>query len=86
MTLGIGEIIMGILGLVAAIFGIAYQSAKGKRKDAETERDVAKANVEVAEDQLKKVAKVEQIKNEPVEINTDYDGFGGDDWMFKDRR
>jgi len=86
MTLGIGEILMGILGLVAAVFGIAYQSEKSKRQNAETERDVAKANVEVAEDQLKKAVKVEQIKNEPVEIDTDYDGFGGDDWMFKDRR
>jgi hypothetical protein len=38
MTLGIGEIIMGVLGLVAAVFGIAYQSEKGKRKDAEKER------------------------------------------------
>lgn len=86
MTLGIGEIIIGVFGIIAAVLGLAYQSEKTKRKDAETERDVAKANVEIAETQLKKVAKVEQIKNEPVEINPDYDGFGGDDWMFKDRR
>lgn len=86
MTLGIGEIIMGILGLVAAVFGIAYRSEKSKRQNAETERDVVKANAEVAENQLKKAVKVEQIKNEPVKIDTDYDGFGGDDWMFKDRR
>jgi len=84
--MGIVEVIVGVFGVIAAVLGLAYQSEKTKRKNAEKERDVANANVDVAEDQLKKVAKVESIKNEPVEIDTNYDGFGGDDWMYKDRR